>query len=730
MQGKKLIVFLVTILMFSSGFINITGISVHVLKNPRENLFNLTKKSSPDFAPLGIGGWHIEATDEQDGKNFSDIYKIGGDGGGWEAPYDEVGVHMWAELNRVRAEYTFDVNDGPVKYVKYAIEYKDIGLFSDSPDALIYKWDDTWDTYSNIGNGHNPSYVWKEHVFNSNGDKYVNNRGEIRVAAQAYDDDNWWHQDNLAVKKIKISYRTADEEIYSVICSPYDTDADGSVDTVDVKIDADVGDTGDGTTVNVTAYCELVNPMGDIVDNDTITWRIIDHQVEYGVTNLTSIGDVNNGNYTVHIVLYDEYGNDEDETSEAVYLEPDPQRTITFYILPDDGGWVNFEGGTYGDNQTVQVSDGCYNVSANPAEYYVFEQWIYNGSININDGDVYSQSIKINVTGNGTLTACYRYIIHMVYFIVNPAESGTIFLDDISFQNGSSCLAMEGTYPLSAVPIQENYYFHYWATVGGIIVEDEYNASTNATINDDGVILAYFTRNKPPDKPYRPDGVVYGGVNTEYTYTSSTVDPDDDMVYYLFDWGDGTYSKWLGPYQSGETVTATHSWTGARAYEIKVKAKDQHNLESEWSDGLLITISESHPPTPPVITGSTTGKTKKEYEYTFKSTDLDGDQIYYYIDWDDGNVENWIGPYNSGENVKITHKWNKKGNYVIKALAKDTNGLVSSWGMLSVKMPRYRPALFTEKTLSFYPYLLFLIKKLYNNCKNTVTPPLDLDRNI
>jgi hypothetical protein len=47
----------------------------------------------------------------------------------------------------------------------------------------------------------------------------------------------------------------------------------------------------------------------------------------------------------------------------------------------------------------------------------------------------------------------------------------------------------------------------------------------------------------------------------------------------------------------------------------------------------------------------------------------------------------WIGPYNSGEAVNISHPWNKPGTYIIKAKAKDIHGNESDWGTLTVTMP-------------------------------------------
>jgi hypothetical protein len=93
-----------------------------------------------------------------------------------------------------------------------------------------------------------------------------------------------------------------------------------------------------------------------------------------------------------------------------------------------------------------------------------------------------------------------------------------------------------------------------------------------------------------PNKPSTPNGPVNGAVGTSYTYSSFTSDPDGDDIYYLFDWGDGTDSGWIGPYNSGDTGSASHKWTSRGTYKIKVKAKDTYNAESVWSDPLSVII--------------------------------------------------------------------------------------------------------------------------------------------
>ena len=94
----------------------------------------------------------------------------------------------------------------------------------------------------------------------------------------------------------------------------------------------------------------------------------------------------------------------------------------------------------------------------------------------------------------------------------------------------------------------------------------------------------------PPEKPNKPTGRTHIKVNQSYKYSSSTNDPDGDKIYLLFDWNDGTSSGWIGPYNSGETVTAKHKWIIKGNYEIRVKAKDMNGTQSEWSDPMVISM--------------------------------------------------------------------------------------------------------------------------------------------
>jgi hypothetical protein len=119
-----------------------------------------------------------------------------------------------------------------------------------------------------------------------------------------------------------------------------------------------------------------------------------------------------------------------------------------------------------------------------------------------------------------------------------------------------------------------------------------------------------------------------------------------------------------------------------------------------WSDPAIayLEIVENEPPEIPIISGEVNPKIGNKYEYKFISTDPNEDDIYYYIDWGDGNFDEWIGSYRSDEEVIIDHLWNEKGTYTIKAKAKDVYNDESEWGNLKVIM---------SKSLN-YNYLQFL----------------------
>ena len=101
-------------------------------------------------------------------------------------------------------------------------------------------------------------------------------------------------------------------------------------------------------------------------------------------------------------------------------------------------------------------------------------------------------------------------------------------------------------------------------------------------------------KNSPPNRPQKPNGPTEGQYEKDYTFETVTIDADADEIYYLWDWGDGEHSEWIGPYESGEQCSAVHSWLIQGSYLIKVKAKDTWGFEeTSWSEELTIRMKKT-----------------------------------------------------------------------------------------------------------------------------------------
>ena len=93
-----------------------------------------------------------------------------------------------------------------------------------------------------------------------------------------------------------------------------------------------------------------------------------------------------------------------------------------------------------------------------------------------------------------------------------------------------------------------------------------------------------------PNKPARPDGSDILSTYTDYSFSTSAIDDEDYKVYYTWDWGDGNFSEFIGPFESGETITINHMWKIPGDYMIRVKSVGIVGDESSWSEPLIIHV--------------------------------------------------------------------------------------------------------------------------------------------
>jgi len=234
---------------------------------------------------------------------------------------------------------------------------------------------------------------------------------------------------------------------------------------------------------------------------------------------------------------------------------------------------------------------------------------------------------------------------------------------------------------------------YYWR----IVAWDIYGASA------EGPIWSFTTQeNLPPNEPsdpHPPDGGANVPVNVTLCWDGGDPNPGDYITYDVYLECSYPPHNLVSNNQSGNCYEATGLVLN-KTYYWQIVAWDSQDLSTTgpiWH----FTTGINHPPDAPDIEGPTVKpvprplpKQGEPINYTFKSTDPDGHDVYYYIDWDDGSCEDWFGPYPSGEEITVEHTWNHIGTCSIKAKAKDIYGEESDWGYLDIIIPK-------DKTFNF-----------------------------
>jgi len=102
---------------------------------------------------------------------------------------------------------------------------------------------------------------------------------------------------------------------------------------------------------------------------------------------------------------------------------------------------------------------------------------------------------------------------------------------------------------------------------------------------------------------------------------------------------------------------------------------------------LLINNYREFPPTEPYIDGKVYDiEPGEEYDYTFTIADINNDDVYLLVEWEDETSTDWLGPYKSGSKVTLSHTWQEKGTFSFRAKLKDVHGTESDWTIVTVKV--------------------------------------------
>jgi len=181
-------------------------------------------------------------------------------------------------------------------------------------------------------------------------------------------------------------------------------------------------------------------------------------------------------------------------------------------------------------------------------------------------------------------------------------------------------------------------------------------------------------------EPVVETGGSYGGyLNQEVAFDASgSIGIEGEIIDYYWDFGDDS---------QGSGVTTTHIYTEVGVYTVTLTITDIKN--NVVSDTTTIWVQETNePPIIPLISGSNSAQVGRTYDYTFSTTDPEGNDVWYLVGWGDEEIIYLYGPYESGEELVVKHSWNKKGTFTISAKAIDVFDDESDWAEFIVQAPR------------------------------------------
>ncbi|MBN1860548.1 MAG: VCBS repeat-containing protein [Candidatus Thermoplasmatota archaeon] len=287
-------------------------------------------------------------------------------------------------------------------------------------------------------------------------------------------------------------------------------------------------------------------------------------------------------------------------------------------------------------------------------------------------------------TPNGGETFRSGSIRHIRWLAAVPPSQGDALVDILLSHHGSS-----GPWETIVTDFPNNGRYQWLVDSGGSVecrikvVVSTASSNISMVSASDFTILGFSVN---------AHGPYYGSVGELIHFTGSATNGTPPYLYH-WDFGDGYTSDIQNP---------THEYNSTGNYTVVLSVTDADDLtisDRTWA----VILEENTPPGTPKINGSIEGKPRVEYPYTVVSTDLDGDDMYYYIEWGDETNSGWVGPYDSGEEITQSHTWSKKGTYLIRCKAKDVHEAESDWATLQVTMPFSISFSLLLKSLNTFP---------------------------
>ena len=477
---------------------------------------------------------------------------------------------------------------------------------------------------------------------------------------------------------------------------------------VNVNLDADLSWSGgdpDGDTVTYDVYFGTTSPPPKVITNQsnatydpgplnhntTYYWKIVSWD-EYGATTAGSIWHFTTransppntpsapspSNGAVNVDL--------NEDLSWTGGDPDPGDTVTYDVyfgtissppkMVDNQSATSYDPGTLNFGSTYYwkiVAWDSYGAST-AGSVWSFTTRFNNPPYTPNNPDPPNGAANVDLNADlswdGGDPDPGDTVTYDVYFgTANPPPKAV--------NNQSTTTYNPGTLNFSTT--------YYWR----IVAWDNHGATSS------GPIWNFTTgTNYPPNIPSNPhpgNGETNVPIEIDLSWTGGDPNPGDTVTYDVY-FGTTSPPTKVSVNQSGTTYdpgTLSYNTT----YYWQIVAWDDNGASAPGSIWEFTTGEEFNQPpnTPsirgsdPIIPGVVFVRPNTEYEFTIVTSDSDGDDVYYWVDWGDNSNSGWLGPNPTSVEIITNHTWSQPISLkFVKVKAKDIYGAESGWGYLIV----------------------------------------------
>jgi PKD repeat protein len=173
--------------------------------------------------------------------------------------------------------------------------------------------------------------------------------------------------------------------------------------------------------------------------------------------------------------------------------------------------------------------------------------------------------------------------------------------------------------------------------------------------------------NHPPTADGTAGEPYKGFVGEEIRFNGSrSYDRDGTVVSWHWSFGDGT---------TADGVVVTHAYATIGSYTVALIVTDNDGANDTFTTTAIIQ-GPNLPPLQPQMIGPFGGHRNTSYSYSVVTTDPDGNNVFYLIDWGDGS-QNTTSLFRSGYTIQLLHQWSTLGFYLVRVSAKDPSNATS-----------------------------------------------------